>query len=363
MRRPEIKKLPQPLIIKVSRLTLTRFQMSAEKVVAPAAPGTSIKYAALLTLVLQNSLLILTMRYSRIMDTDEVYISSTAVLLNEVIKLVISLLVSFKEAGVKQTFAEVFGEGHWMLAVPAALYTLQNSMQYVAASNLDAATFQVTYQLKILSTAFFAVTILHKRLHINQWAALGLLTMGVAVVQLPTSIVEVVKGFIAPIQDVETPAEDRITGVANNIRGLVAVTIACVLSGLAGIYFEKVLKGSRSVSLWVRNVQLSFYSLFPALFIGVLAKDGREISAKGFFYGYNMVVVSVILLQAGGGIVVALCVKYADNIAKNFATSISILVSAIASVYFFGTTLTTNFAVGASIVILATWLYSKYERK
>lgn len=337
--------------------------MSTEKAVAPAAPSSSIKYAALLTLVLQNSLLILTMRYSRVMDTDEVYISSTAVLLNEVIKLSICLLISFKEVGFKKTFVEVFGEGHWMLAVPAALYTLQNSMQYVAASNLDAATFQVTYQLKILSTAFFAVTILHKRLHINQWAALGLLTLGVAVVQLPTSIVEVVKGFIAPIQDIETPVEERITGVANNIRGLVAVTIACVLSGLAGIYFEKVLKGSRSVSLWVRNVQLSFYSLFPALFIGVLAKDGREIYEKGFFYGYNMVVVSVILLQAGGGIVVALCVKYADNIAKNFATSISILVSAIASVHFFGTALTTNFAIGATIVMLATFLYSKYERK
>jgi hypothetical protein len=32
---------------------------------------------------------------------------------------------------------------------------------------------------------------------------------------------------------------------------------------------------------------------------------------------------------------VALVINYADNIAKNFATSISILVSCIASVYFF----------------------------
>ena len=36
----------------------------------------------------------------------------------------------------------------------------------------------------------------------------------------------------------------------------------------------------------------------------------------GFFYGYNNVVVTVVLLQAAGGLLVALVVKYADNIQK-----------------------------------------------
>ncbi len=81
------------------------------------------------------------------------------------------------------------------------------------------------------------------------------------------------------------------------------------------------------VSVWTRNIQLSFYSLFPALIVGVIFKDGEEIANHGFFDGYNWVVWSVIVFQAVGGVLTSLCINYADNIAKNFATSISIVIS------------------------------------
>ena len=71
----------------------------------------------------------------------------------------------------------------------------------------------------------------------------------------------------------------------NRTVGLLAVFAACMLSGLAGVYFEKVLKGSNS-SLWVRNVQLSFFSLFPALF-GVIWKDGDQVLEKVFRYFWS----------------------------------------------------------------------------
>ena len=71
------------------------------------------------------------------------------------------------------------------LAVPALLYTMQNNLLFIALSNLSAATYQVTYQLKILTTAIFSVTMLSKDISIKQWAALVLLMSGVALVQVP----------------------------------------------------------------------------------------------------------------------------------------------------------------------------------
>lgn len=311
------------------------------------------------------------MHYSRIMpgfDDASRYYASTAVLLNEIIKLTICFVVTVKQSGFRGALKDILTPDCWKLSIPAVLYTLQNSLQYTAVSNLDAATFQVTYQLKILTTAFFAVTILGRSLSRVQWTSLILLTLGIALVQVPYSVVRELIG-IPEVSSVAKNAGKKgghgASASMNQTVGLIAVSIACVLSGLAGIYFEKVLKGkgettTKPVSLWARNVQLSFFSLFPAFFIGCVMKDGTKIAENGFFHGYNGVVYAAVMLQAVGGIIVALCVKYADNIAKNFATSISILISFLASVYFFPNfEVTPNFIIGAAVVVYATYLYSK----
>ena len=170
---------------------------------------------------------------------------------------------------------------------------LQNNLQYVAVSNLDAATFQVTYQLKILTTALFSVFLLRRSLSTQKWISLFLLTLGVAFVQLPSrspspSSPPPRQSFIAKHFTLNRSLSDIFTTGAittheqdgmNRTLGLFAVFAACILSGLAGVYFEKVLKGS-TTTLWVRNVQLSLFSIFLALFIGVLWNDGSKVMEK-----------------------------------------------------------------------------------
>lgn len=318
------------------------------------------------------------------------YLASTSVFLNEVIKLGISLTVALYDMArrlpantpatvlFQNLISAIFTNESWKLGIPAILYTIQNTLQYVAVSNLDAATFQVTYQLKILTTAIFSVTLLGRQLTTRRWISLLLLIVGVSIVQFPSSAATApeVAGMASLKAAVETPgpfwprsleelknlgnhaaaqllekrsatyegiAEDEAlhhtiaTSQMNPTIGLAAVLISCALSGLAGVLFEKVLKESttQNASLWVRNCQLSFWSLFPSLFVGVMFIDGEQVSKQGFFAGYNWIVWSAILLQAAGGVVVALVVFWADNIAKNFATSISILLSCLASVWFF----------------------------
>jgi drug/metabolite transporter (DMT)-like permease len=301
----------------------------------------------------------------------------------------------------------MFTNESWKLAIPAVLYTIQNSLQYIAVSNLDAATFQVTYQLKILTTAIFSVLMLGRRLSTRQWLSLLLLIVGVSIIQVPQAtspsttqgsgsqswtktleqlhdLGENVAGRVLKRSgSYEGIHEDRAAQVPrmNSRVGLVAVLISCALSGLAGVIFEKIIKESTSAKLtplWVRNCQLCFWSLFPSLFLGVIWKDGEVIAKTGFFVGYNWVVWTAIGFQAAGGVLVSLVIKYADNIAKNFATSISILISCIASVYFFDFKVTrsvslkqhhkvhdadnSQFFLGTCVVLFATYLYTKPER-
>ena len=65
-----------------------------------------------------------------------------------------------------------------------------------------------------------------------------------------------------------------------------------------------------------------------------------------------------ILLQAFGGLVVAMTVKYADNILKGFATSISIIVSSVFSYLVMNDLVPGGyFVIGTGLVIIATFMY------
>lgn len=192
-----------------------------------------------------------------------------------------------------------------------------------------------------MTTAFFAVFILRRRLMATQWSALLFLIGGVVLVQLANGGEQPKATFGMPEQ--------------NRFIGFTAALSACFLSGFAGIYFEKMLKGA-DISVWIRNVQLSMLSL-PFGLITCYVNDWEAINAHGLFYGYDYYIDYVVVLQACGGLIVAMVVKYADNILKGFATSLAIIISCIASIYIFDFVLTFQFALGAALVIFSIFLY------
>jgi UDP-sugar transporter A1/2/3 len=382
------------------------------------------KHAALILLTFQNSALNLIMHYSRIMPSsgDHRYFTSTAVLLNEVIKLALSLTLAIHETSktlapstpatvlFEQIYNSVFSVDGWQLAIPATFYTLQNMLQYNAVSNLDAVHVQVLYQLKILITALLSVVLLRRSLSVKRWASLIILTFGVSIVSLPSSdsvadslffhsltdhffprsmhelgqLAEVLPDphLSRRIDDLdEFSAEPHLMrrsasyqGIADDLPqadplmnysvGIASVLVAAVVSSLAGVYFEKILKESTTqANVWIRNVQLSLYSLVAAFFMGVVWQDGAGIREHGFFEGYNWVVWSLILLQAVGGLIASIVIRDVGNIVKNFATSISIVISFLISRWMFGFEATPMFLLGISLVLLATYLYNGGDRK
>jgi len=312
----------------------------------------AIKYAALILLVAQMVGLVLLMRYSRTNQPKDqpLYLASTAVFVMEVMKLVIcSVVIAYQSEGrlLSELNTHVLQAPLEMakLSVPSFLYTVQNNLLYLALTNLDAATYQVCYQLKILTTALFSAVLLQRKFSLKKWMALVLLTVGVSIVQISGSRDEHVS---------ETEKNNRFVG-------LVAVLCAACTSGFSGVYFEKILKGSQT-SLWLRNVQMGLPSVIIA-FLTVYAKDAAAVAKQGFLGGYSPIVWTVVTVQAVGGLIVAVVVKYADNVLKVFATSFSIVISCILSAIFFDFHASFAFVVGASFVVVSTVLYSKPERK
>jgi len=364
------------------------------------------KYLVLVLLVVQNTCLVLLMRYSRTRP-GTMYLGSTAVCCDEAMKLVTCLGIitlgyfckkkkdagggeysqlSTKEGdaggvggsgddfedddadgdhrdnGDDDNVAEANENSHesyreylahqlqfdFRMAGIAGIYTIQKNLLYLGITNLDAAVFQVTYQAKILTTAIFSVILLGRKLSWLKVLGLIILTVGVAIVQMDKVEENASKSYQEQRQWV----------------GVLAVLGACCTSGFAGVYFELVLKPRQGdappPSVWAKNVQLSAFALVIALATAFI-KDHRVILSEGFFRGYSPLVWLVISFEAGGGLVVAVVIKYADNILKSFATAVSIVTSTIVSAWVFGFVVSKLFVEGSLLVFVAIGLYSRKD--
>ena len=321
-----------------------------------AEHGKLIKYGSLVLLIVQMVGLVLLMRYSRTASSGEdLYLSSTAVATMELTKFIICLAVVGFQCGsleglVKQLQQHIlYSPGELLkLSVPSFLYMVQNNLLYLALSNLDAATYQVCYQLKILTTAVFSALLLNRRFSRTKWMAICVLTMGVAIVQSSGSG-----------DSTQSNEHDDGGSSQQHLVGLIAVLCAACTSGFSGVYFERILKGS-STTLWIRNIQMGLPSVILA-FLGVYTKDHQAVSERGFFHGYTSLVWLVVIVQAAGGLIVAVVVRYADNVLKTFAASFSIIVSCVVSAILFDFRPNVQFIMGTVLVVFATAMYSRPE--
>jgi UDP-sugar transporter A1/2/3 len=224
--------------------------------------------------------------------------------------------------------------------------------------------------MKILTTALFSVLLLKKSLSRSRWIALVLLSLGVGIVQIQAG-----KAHSSHSSHSAKEGMDAM-------KGFMAVSAACFTSGLAGVYFEMVLKNNKNsktssgapTDLWTRNVQLSLFSLPPAI-IPVLLKPSSgnfpseitfghllsALSPQNLLHNFTPSAYFTVLIQTFGGLLTALVIKYSDNIVKGFATSLAIVISFLASVILFGFEMSVGFSLGAAVVLWATALYNRGE--
>jgi Nucleotide-sugar transporter. len=360
----------------------------------------NIRIALLIALVLQNSLCAILGRASRTAARPEdLYNINHFITVSECGKFILSLLIECYIQGgfsglAKSVYTHILKNPSDAVRgslVPAFLYLISNTLLYIALSNLSAPVFQVLCQFKLITTTIMSV-VLFKRLYSRkQWCCIFVLCAGVATV---------INGEQRQHNAERNDAMEKILGEDHNNKekdptkniliGVTTIGISCLLSSLAGVYFELIvktagvgkgggcaesadssssceesgLKSSTSTfssptiqtgpSLWIRNTMLAFFSLIIGTIQGLIQND----PSKSFFHGFNVWVWVQVLLLSCGGLLVAGVIKYADNVVKGLATGISVVLSSSISVLLLGDKPTESFFVGVTLIISSVYLFN-----
>jgi len=166
--------------------------------------------AVLAALVLQNTAMVLVTKHS-FRDSAPQYNVAVVVLLSELLKICTCWVVICCNQGLKEVFRVTTDvTSNWKLALPAALYVIQNNAHFVAIQNLDTPVYVVCAQSKVLTTAFFAVRLLGKVLSTQQCVALLFLVVGMIIMQLGPDV---------------TGDKNVALGSGSSVTGLLAVSI------------------------------------------------------------------------------------------------------------------------------------------
>lgn len=306
----------------------------------------------LILLAVQNCSKNLLLRF--VMRGHPEFLTSAAVLGVETVKLVLSLLyIQFVEKKPLSSAVEFIKQDRRnsiLMAVPATLYSIQMTLEYIALSNLDASVFSVLVQTKLLATAGCAVIILRRSIKKVQLISLVLLTIGVMLCNMKD-------GTSGAKQDAEM----------DTTKGIISTLSIAACSGFASVYTEKVIKAKRKINdelpnsqtepskkeqygLAYTQVQLAFVSLvIMGLYCMTVELD--VILEKGLWHGFNGPAFVSIFVSAIGGLIVAAVLKFADAVLKGYATAISVVLTGVLSMILFGTHLNVLYFLGIGNVV------------
>mmetsp|Transcript_13372 Transcript_13372/g.22139 ORF Transcript_13372/g.22139 Transcript_13372/m.22139 type:complete len:370 (+) Transcript_13372:80-1189(+) len=298
-------------------------------------------------LAIQNCFKNLLMRY--VMKDKPDFLTSAAVIGVEIVKLVLCVLyILICDKRSLWSIVEFMRDDYkhaLLLTIPAAAYSFQMSMEYVALANLDAAIFSVLVQTKLLTTASFSAIILRKKFKYIQIISLVLLTAGVMLIN---------------INGMKEGSEDD----SNNSKGIFATLGIALSSGFASVYTEKVIKAQRTNTVARQNYSLAYMQVQLALvslvILGIyaLVMDYGKIVENGLLHNFTTGAFVSILNSAIGGLIVASVLKYADSVLKSYATAISVVLTGVLSMMLFGTDLDAIYGLGIVNVVCAVLLYN-----
>ena len=201
------------------------------------------------------------------------------------------------------------------MSVPSLAYALQNNLDFIALSNLDAGLYQVPFLLFLFTIPSSdhnpaegghdgSVHDGLPRAEVLRYAMdshppplprgrrrTGSSCLSCTWQQLGTQT-QLFSNRRFQLNNVNGQ-QPAAKGAENYFVGITAVLSTCVTAGFAGVYFEKMLKDGGNTPFWVRNMQMYSCGVVSA-FLGCVFSEGSQISQRGFFYGYDYRVYAIV---------------------------------------------------------------------
>ena len=267
------------------------------------------------------------------------YDPNSAVLMTEFTKAIIAGSLLFKSYSESPATTKItVDKTVFRYAIPALLYAIHNNLVFLGLVYLDAPTYQLLNNVKIIVTGLLYRTFLKKPLRMVQWIGLGVLMLGQMVATMDT-----------------TGASPNSEKSQTFATGVMVMGVLASMSGMAGVYNEFLLKGSADSTHW-QNLQLYMFSVFFCSLQFVYSRIMGS-SEKGFFEGFEYMTWAVILTSATMGQAVSFVLKYTNNITNRFATAGSLLLTTFGSFVLFGTEVQVPFYLGVGLIGMAFALY------
>lgn len=269
--------------------------------------------------------------------------------LTEITKVIFAIIMLFFQArrvkvGEKplltvSTFVQA-AHNNVLLAVPAFLYAINNYLKFTMQLYFNPATVKMLGNLKVLIIAVLLKVLLRRRFSTIQWEALALLLIGISVNQLKS-----------------LPEGSTALGLPVAAGAYLYTLFFITVPALASVYNEKALKSQFDTSIYLQNLFLYGYGAifnFLGLVITALIQGPRSFH---ILEGHSKATMFLICNNAAQGILSSFFFKYADTILKKYSSTIATIFTGVASAILFGHTLTINFVLGISIVIISMHQY------
>lgn len=224
-------------------------------------------------------------------------------------------------------------------SIPGFLYFFNNNLAVHIQGQMDAASYQMLSNLKILTTAMCYRLIIKQKLSYRRWSALSLL--------LSASLVY----SIGTLRSSSVTAND---GAEMYIQpmGIPMMLVYCVFSGLAGVYNEWILKKNYFESLHLQNVYVYTYGTVLNL-IGLL-QYGSIVEP---FDGFSRYTWLIVISQVWNGLSMSVVMKYSSNILRLFIIAFSLLVTTLLSLLIFHVQLNIYFLISLFTMMVALAIY------